>query len=167
MCRAFLSICSLYKQHKNVEISMSSTYIQSVKKDGKESESTYNICYVINNDSCSSTSIVHWGQTVVSFLPSCIPNFKLHRYIIHSQCLGEKCCTNCRLLCRSTKDVLKPQVIKNLIATNDKNLYTRWSNTPGSCADNFDNKSDRLYKAREMQLSTCAIFPRCPRVLEP
>ena len=77
---------------------------------------TYLVCDIIDNDSCSSPSVIHWSQAVVSLLTSCIPYLKFYSCFIHSNCLWKEGSPYCRFLKHQTSWVTKsPQdAISNL-----------------------------------------------------
>lgn len=69
-----------------------------VRERGRvEGVSTYGLCYVVDNNSAMSITIVHGRQRFVSFLTSGIPYFELDSCIlIECDGLGEEGSANCR-----------------------------------------------------------------------
>lgn len=53
---------------------------------------------VVDDDSGSCTSVVHWCQAVVPLLARSIPDLELHSRIVHRQRLREERCPDRRFL---------------------------------------------------------------------
>lgn len=52
---------------------------------------SYCVSDVVHYNCSLGSSVVHWGQTVVSLLSGCVPDFKLYCCIIQADCLCEEC----------------------------------------------------------------------------
>ena len=55
---------------------------------------------IIDDDGGLSSSVVHRGQTVVPLLARGVPDLELDRRVIKTNCLGQKCCSDSRLINR-------------------------------------------------------------------
>lgn len=51
---------------------------------------THLICYIIHNNGCLGTSVVHGSQTMVALLTSCVPNFKLDCCVVQTYRLSQE-----------------------------------------------------------------------------
>lgn len=61
-----------------------------VRKEATKENYSYRAGNVVYNDCCLSSTIIHGGQTVVSFLTSCVPYFKLYSSVVQADSLREK-----------------------------------------------------------------------------
>ena len=52
---------------------------------------------IIDDDGGLGSSVVHGGQTVIPLLARSVPDLKLDRRVIKTNCLGQKCCSDSRL----------------------------------------------------------------------
>ena len=66
-----------------------SWYIQS-RLDMLCSSQAYHASDIIDDNGCLSSSVVHWGQTVVAFLACCVPDLKLDCCVIKIHCLSQE-----------------------------------------------------------------------------
>jgi len=50
----------------------------------KHWQTIYLICYIVHNNRCLCTTIIHWCKTVITLLPRSIPDFKFYSCVVQT-----------------------------------------------------------------------------------